>query len=70
MVTIKRKLYRRGSSYETTIPMPLLFSIDPEQKHYVRFNYDKRSNRWYVDFEEMGQTIKKNKTKARRKRKR
>jgi len=28
MTTIRRKLYRRGSSFETTIPMPLLFAID------------------------------------------
>lgn len=49
---IKRKLYKRGSSFETTIPMPLLFALDKSQKHNVVFNYEPETNRWYVDFEE------------------
>lgn len=49
---LKRKLYTRGSSYETTIPMPLLFSLDLEKKHEVVFRFDKKSGRWYLDFEE------------------
>lgn len=52
MTDIKRKLYRRGSSYETTIPMPLLFALDLTKKHAVIFTYDKHANRWYVSFEE------------------
>ncbi|MBR9677010.1 hypothetical protein GOV04_02620 [Candidatus Woesearchaeota archaeon] len=51
MRELKRKLYRRGSSFETTIPMPLLFHLDSKKKYYVRFNYDKKQNRWYIDFE-------------------
>ena len=48
----KRKLYKRGSSFETTIPMPLLFALDPAQKKYsVIFEYDKEKHRWYIDFE-------------------
>jgi len=53
MTTFKRKLYKRGSSFETTIPMPLLFAIDKTKKHYVVFKYDSKLNRWYVEFEEM-----------------
>lgn len=52
MTKIKRKLYKRGSSYETTIPMPILFAIDKDKKHNVIFNYDRDKNRWYVEFEE------------------
>ncbi len=48
----KRKLYRRGSSFETTIPKPLLFSIDESKKQNVRFVYDSEQGRWYVEFEE------------------
>ena len=52
MTTIKRKLYRRGSSFETTIPMPLLFAIDKAKKHNVIFRFDSKLNKWYVEFEE------------------
>jgi hypothetical protein len=53
MTTIRRKLYRRGNSFETTIPMPLLFAIEKEKKHHVLFKFDKDTNRWYIDFEEI-----------------
>ena len=50
---LKRKLYTRGSSFETTIPMPLLFKLDiPQKKYDVVFNYDKDNDRWYIDFTE------------------
>ena len=52
MTTIKRKLYKRGSSFETTIPMPMLFSLDKSKKHYVLFKYDKKKDRWHIEFEE------------------
>ena len=50
---IKRKLYTRGSSYETTIPKPILFSKDLKKKHEVKFSFDPEKNRWYIDVEEM-----------------
>ena len=53
MAQIRRKLYKRGSSFETTIPMPILFALDLEKKHHVVFNYDKKNNRWYIEFEEI-----------------
>jgi len=53
MVEFKRKLYRRGSSYETTIPMPLLFALDKNKKYNVHFIFDEETNRWYLKFEEM-----------------
>ncbi len=53
MRDLKRKLYRRGSSFETTIPMPLLFGLDPNKKYSVIFNYDNKTKRWYVEFEEI-----------------
>ena len=58
MTEIKRKLYKRGSSFETTVPMPLLFAIDKSKKHYVVFKFDESSNRWYVEFEEMKESKK------------
>lgn len=48
----KRKLYKRGSSFETTIPKPILFALDQKKKHNVVFNYDKHKNSWYITFEE------------------
>ena len=50
----RRKLYTRGSSFETTIPMPLLFKLDPKNKKYeVLFKYDPEKDRWYLDFSEI-----------------
>ena len=49
---IKRKLYTRGSSHETTIPKPLLFYLNEKKKHNVVFKLDKKSNKWYIEFEE------------------
>ena len=51
MTEIKRKLYKRGSSFETTIPMPLLFAIDKTKKYHVVFKYDSVNHRWYIEFE-------------------
>ena len=48
----RRKLYKRGSSFETTIPMPLLFALDKSKKYNVIFSYDPALNRWYVKFDE------------------
>tara|TARA_Y100000310_G_scaffold277429_1_gene295157 strand:- start:531 stop:731 length:201 start_codon:yes stop_codon:yes gene_type:complete len=58
-VEIKRKLYTRGSSFETTIPMPILFKLNTEKKHNVLFKYDPEKDRWYLDFEEMDTNSKK-----------
>lgn len=52
MTEFKRKLYKRGSSYELTIPMPLLFNVDKSKKNEVVFKLDEQNNRWYVEFEE------------------
>ena len=52
-IELKRKLYRRGSSFETTIPMPLLFALDTKAKHYVIFSFDDQANRWYIKFEKI-----------------
>ncbi len=54
MVEFKRKLYKRGSSFETTIPMPLLFALDKKKKYNVIFVYDETANSWYIKFEEGG----------------
>ena len=51
-VEFKRKLYKRGSSYETTIPMPLLFALDKDKKYNVVFFFYPEANKWYLKFEE------------------
>jgi len=48
----RRKIYKRGSSFETTIPMPLLFALDIKKKHNIVFKFNQKENRWYLDFEE------------------
>ena len=53
MVQIKRKLYKRGSSFETTVPMPLLFAVDKSKKYNVVFSFDEGKQRWYIEFEEI-----------------
>lgn len=49
---IRRKLYKRGSSFETTIPMPLLFKINKSKKYEVIFKYDAKKDKWYLEFKE------------------
>ena len=49
----KRKLYKRGSSFETTIPMPLLFALDKNKKYHVVFSFDADANKWFIKFEEI-----------------
>jgi len=49
MNKIKRKLYKRGGSFETTIPMPLLFGLDEKSKYNVIFIFDK--GKWRIEFE-------------------
>lgn len=49
---LKRKLYTRGSSYETTIPMPLLFDKNLKKKHEIIFSYDNKAKKWYIEIEE------------------
>lgn len=52
MVEFKRKLYKRGSSFETTIPMPILMLLGKNKKYNVVFAYDSEANKWYIKFEE------------------
>jgi hypothetical protein len=48
----RRKIYHRGSSFETTIPMPLLLTLDPDKKYECVFTYDAEKQAWQVHFEE------------------
>jgi hypothetical protein len=54
-IEIRRNLYKRGSSFETTIPMPLLFAIEKDKKYNVIFRYNNVNNRWYLSFEKIGE---------------
>ncbi|MBW2989645.1 hypothetical protein KY358_04990 [Candidatus Woesearchaeota archaeon] len=56
-IEFRRKLYKRGSSFETTIPMPLLFALDRGKKHNVVFSLDPGANKWFVKFEEVKRSI-------------
>ncbi|MGV8141730.1 MAG: hypothetical protein ACP5NW_04800 [Candidatus Woesearchaeota archaeon] len=62
-ISLKRKLYSRGGSFETTIPIQLLFSLDLKRKHTVQFEYDKATKRWYVDIVEDKEALKGRKNK-------
>ena len=53
VVEFRRNLYKRGSSFETTVPMPLLFALDKSKKYNVVFSYDSPANKWYIKFEEI-----------------
>ena len=53
MAEFKRKLYKRGSSFETTIPMPILMFLDLKKKYNIIFAYDEGTNRWYLKFEDV-----------------
>jgi len=50
-VEIKRKLYKRGSSLEVTVPMPLLFSVDKSKKNEVVFKFDDIKKKWFIAVE-------------------
>ena len=50
-IEFRRKLYKRGSSFETTVPMPLLFALNTSKKHNVVFSYDPVANKWFIKFE-------------------
>ncbi|GIU69986.1 MAG: hypothetical protein KatS3mg002_1222 [Candidatus Woesearchaeota archaeon] len=52
-ISLRRKLYPRGGSYETTIPMQLLFDVDLNSPNEVVFEYDKNSKKWYIRFEKL-----------------
>ena len=52
-IEFKRKLYKRGSSFETTVPMPLLFALNKDKKHNVVFLFDPEANKWFIKFEEI-----------------
>ena len=56
---IRRKLYKRGSSFETTVPMPLLYAVDRTKKYAVVFKFDREENKWYIEFEKIKQKQKK-----------
>lgn len=60
MAIFKRKLYRRGSSFETTIPIAMLFQLDLERKHKVVFNYDNKLKKWFIDFEVIDESTNRN----------
>lgn len=50
-VKFRRKLYGRGGSFETTIPIQMLFSQDLSKKYDVIFEFDQKTKKWFVDFE-------------------
>ena len=51
MTSLKRKLFKRGNSFTTTIPSQILWDIDMNKKHDVVFTYDTSKRRWYIGFE-------------------
>jgi hypothetical protein len=51
-IRLRRKLYPRGGSYETTIPLQLLLALDFSKKQEAIFEFDPQSHRWFITFEE------------------
>jgi hypothetical protein len=51
-IRFRRKLYSRGGSFETTIPIQMLFSLDISKKHEVIFEFDNKNRKWLLSFEE------------------
>jgi hypothetical protein len=47
----RRRLYRRGSSFETTVPMPLLLALAPDVPHDVVFAFDPATQQWTIRFD-------------------
>ncbi len=52
MTEFRRKIYKRGSSVETTIPKPLLFALEDGKRYNAVFSYDRQTNKWFIKFEE------------------
>lgn len=50
-VSLRRKIYSRGGSHETTIPLQLLLGLDLKESNEAIFEYDPKMSRWYVRFE-------------------
>lgn len=46
---LKRNLYKRGHSCETTIPKILLLGLDSKKKYDVLFEF--KENKWLVSFD-------------------
>ena len=68
MTEFRRKLYTRGSSYETTLPMPILFNTDLLKKKYeALFTYAEEEKRWYLSIGETKRGAKKSQTVVKRK---
>lgn len=50
----RRRIYHRGSSYETTLPRPLLFFIKEDRKYDAIFEYDEEKKLWTIKIVERG----------------
>ncbi|QQG39106.1 MAG: hypothetical protein HYS32_01465 [Candidatus Woesearchaeota archaeon] len=55
--SLKRKLYHRGSSYEVTIPKPLLWQF--ENLSEVKLIFYKEKESWYITLEKEANGISK-----------
>ncbi len=46
---ISRSVYRRGTSYETTIPREMMVGLDPDRQLTARFRFESKTKRWYLE---------------------
>ncbi|MBT7903066.1 hypothetical protein HN587_04315 [Candidatus Woesearchaeota archaeon] len=59
MIQFRRKIYKRGSSFETTIPKPILFALESDKKYEIVFQLDVKTKKWYIELEEaMSKNVK------------
>jgi len=63
-IQFKRKLYHRGGSFETTIPVQMLFERDLSKKNDVLFEFDKKNRKWLVSIVERHVNVVKKKNEA------
>ena len=53
MASLKRKLFKKGNSFTTTIPAQILWDCDTDKAHNVVFVFDKVKRKWYLELEEI-----------------
>jgi len=49
---IRRHIYVRGSSFATTIPLPLLLQLDGKKPPYAHFTFDPKTMQWMIEVDD------------------
>lgn len=46
---IRRHIYVRGSSFASTIPLPLMLGLDLNKRLAAKFEFDSRTQQWFLE---------------------